>query len=56
LRYWSNGTPSRTKADGFNAINVYYVGPERGGPRCHHSASLNIADLPAWDWYDLSPS
>jgi hypothetical protein len=33
---------------------VYCVGPAQGGPRCHHNASLNLADLPEWSWPQIS--
>lgn len=38
--------------ESFSAIWVYCVGVQ--GYRCHHSARLKIADLPDWDWYDIS--
>jgi hypothetical protein len=57
LRYWSDGTPSRTKADGFKTILVFCVGP--ASPRsyhdaCHHNASLQLAELPDWTWLEIS--
>jgi hypothetical protein len=57
LRYWEGGSPSRTKADGFETVLVYCVGRER--PQSyhragHHNASLRLDDLPDYDWYDIS--
>ena len=53
LRYWSGGSRSKAKADGFKCILVYCIGPPQG-PRCHHSAAKKLDDLPEWDWYDIS--
>ena len=32
----------------------YCVGPERDGPVCGHNSMLKLADLPDWDWHDIS--
>jgi hypothetical protein len=45
LEYWSGGTPSRTKADGFRTILVYCLGPAKPKTyhdRCHHQSSLKL--------------
>jgi len=58
LHYWSGRTPSETRADGFRTVLVYCVGPDKlpNGYHscCHHSAALNLDELPEWDWYDIS--
>jgi hypothetical protein len=55
LRYWSG--PVDQKA-GFKTVLVYCMGPAelpRGyHSRCHHNGRLLLADLPPWDWYDIS--
>jgi hypothetical protein len=50
LAYW-NGPVKR--GAGFKTVIVYCLGPP-SGPPCHHSAHLNLADLPDWDWRDIS--
>ena len=57
LAYWSGTKPARAKADGFKTILVYCVGPakpETYHDCCRHNGRLNIADLPDWDWADIS--
>jgi hypothetical protein len=57
IRYWSGGTPSRTRSDGFETVLVYCVGPahpESYHAYCHHNGCLKLEDLPDWDWYDIS--
>jgi hypothetical protein len=51
LEYWEG--PVNLKA-GFTVVIVYCIGPERGGPVCGHHAELKLADLPDWDWRDIS--
>lgn len=57
LQYWS-GPPSKTKADGFKSILVFCLGPAElpNGyhSRCHHNGRLYLAELPDWDWFDIS--
>jgi hypothetical protein len=55
LRYWSNGRPSDTRAEGFETILVYCVGPPDRDPRpcCWHPAVVPLDRLPDWDWYDV---
>jgi hypothetical protein len=53
LRYWTPWTVTRDS----RTVIVYCVGPAKPQTyheNCHHSASLNLADLPDWDWYDIS--
>jgi CheY-like chemotaxis protein len=47
LPYWSGGTPSQSKVDGFRTILVYCVGPPTG-PRCWHWSAVKLDDLPEW--------
>jgi hypothetical protein len=56
LRYWTDGTPSKAKAEGYRTILVYCVGPPRGfgRPTCRHNARLSLDELPQWDWSDIS--
>ncbi len=57
LHYWDHGSPSRTKADGFRTVLVYCVGPacpQTCHDACHHSADLNLDDLPDWTWPQIS--
>lgn len=56
MRYWSGGSPTKVKADGFKSVLVYCVGPPSGfgRPRCQHNARLWLDDLPEWDWHDIS--
>jgi hypothetical protein len=49
LRYWSG--PVR-QDENFKAVIVYCVGAQ--GHRCYHNNRLNLADLPDWDWHDVS--
>jgi hypothetical protein len=38
-------------------VLVYCLGPEKPATyheRCHHNGRLNLADLPSWDWTDIS--
>jgi hypothetical protein len=46
------------KTGGFKSILVYYCGPAElpNGyhSRCHHNGRLYLAELPDWDWYDIS--
>lgn len=51
LRYW-NGPVNRNA--GFVNVIVYCVGPEKGGPVCGHNTMLKLADLPDWDWREIS--
>ncbi len=55
LRYWT-GPVDRNA--GFETVLVYCLGPAelpRGyHSRCHHNGRLNLADLPDWDWRDIS--
>jgi hypothetical protein len=55
LEYWSG--PVNQKA-GFKTVLVYCMGPAElpGGyhSRCHHNGRLRLAELPPWDWYDIS--
>jgi hypothetical protein len=57
LQYWS-GSLSKTKTGGFKSIMVHCCGPAelpKGyHSRCHHNGRINLADLPDWDWYDIS--
>jgi hypothetical protein len=38
---------------GFRTVIVYCLGPP-SGPSCHHSGHLKLAELPDWDWRDIS--
>jgi hypothetical protein len=51
LRYWEG--PVNRDA-GFSVVIVYCVGPEKGGPVCGHNAVLKLADLPDWQWSEIS--
>jgi hypothetical protein len=54
LRYWKG--PVERNA-GFRTVIVYCVGPAKPKTyheNCCHSASLMLADLPDWDWSDIS--
>ena len=46
LEYW-NGPVNRD--GGFKTVIVYCL-----GTNCHHSSHLSLADLPDWDWRDIS--
>lgn len=45
LRYWTG--PVDLNA-GFKSVLVFCVGYE------HHNGRLKLADLPNWDWHDIS--
>ena len=45
LEYWTGPV---NRSAGFKTIIVYCLGPP--GQRCH----LRLADLPNWDWHDIS--
>jgi hypothetical protein len=49
LEYWTGPVD---RSAGFKTIIVYCLGPP--GAPCHHSGHLRIADLPDWDWHDIS--
>jgi len=49
LRYWSGPVK---QDENFKAVIVYCVGAQ--GYRCHHNSRLDLADLPDWDWHDVS--
>jgi hypothetical protein len=49
LEYWTG--PVHCSA-GFKTVIVYCLGPP--GARCGHSGHLRLADLPDWDWQDIS--
>jgi hypothetical protein len=49
LRYWSGPV---NRDDGFKTVLIYCLGSQ--GCRCHHNGRLRLADLPDWDWYDIS--
>jgi hypothetical protein len=51
LRYWPNGSPSKSRAAGLKTILVNCVGPPDRDPRprCWHSSALKLDDLPEWD-------
>jgi rubredoxin len=51
LRYWDGPVNRSTE---FTMVIVYCVGPERGGPVCGHNSMLKFADLPDWNWQDIS--
>ena len=55
LRYWTG--PVNRDA-GFKTVLIYCTGtldPTRGyHGNCHHIGRLTLADLPDWDWYDIS--
>ena len=54
LRYWT-GPVNRTA--GFKTVMVFCLGPESPASyhdRCHHNGRLSLADLPPWDWADIS--
>ncbi len=51
LEYW-NGPVNRNA--GFTVVIVCCVGPETQGPVCGHYSMLKLADLPDWDWRDIS--
>jgi len=56
LQYWSGSTPTKAKADGFQSVLVYCLGPPAGfgHVRCYHNARLSLDDLPEWGWRDIS--
>jgi hypothetical protein len=47
LRYWTG--PVNRDA-GFKTVLVYCVSTNG----CHHNGRLRLADLPDWDWHDIS--
>jgi hypothetical protein len=54
LRYWTGPVDPNA---GFKTLLVFCLGPEIPSSyhdRCHHSGRLNLADLPPWDWVDIS--
>jgi hypothetical protein len=55
LRYWKGPVDRDAR---FETVLVYCVRPDdlRGSyhNRCHHNGSLRLADLPNWDWQDIS--
>jgi hypothetical protein len=51
LAYWKG--PVNRNA-GFRTVIVYCLGPVHRGPCCGHSAPLRLADLPDWDWREIS--
>jgi hypothetical protein len=53
LHYWT-GPVNRT--GGFKTVLVYCLGdlPDDKYTRCHHIGRIALADLPDWDWYDIS--
>jgi hypothetical protein len=55
LEYWSG--PVNQKV-GFKTVLVYCMGPSelsRGyHSRCHRNGGLRLAELPPWDWHDIS--
>jgi hypothetical protein len=55
LHYWTSGSPSTARADGFKSILVYCVGPPVGDPRprCWHNARIPLDSLPEWPWQDI---
>jgi hypothetical protein len=48
LRYWTG--PVNRNA-GFYCLTEL---PDGRNTRCHHRGRLALADLPDWDWYDIS--
>lgn len=55
LSYWSG--PVNRNA-GFKTVTVHCLGPPKPPNgyhgRCHHVGRLRLADLPDWDWQDIS--
>ncbi len=51
FRYWSG--PVNRDA-GFKTFLIYCLGTPDARIKCGHCGRLNLADLPAWDWYDIS--
>jgi hypothetical protein len=49
LRYWT-GPVDRDA--GFKTVLVYCLGAQ--GCHCHHTGRLRFADLPDWDWHQIS--
>jgi len=43
--------PKSRKEQKFSAL-IYCLGAQ--GCRCHHTGRLKLADLPEWDWYDIT--
>lgn len=61
LGYWTGSVDRETVgASGrpFKTVLVHCVGwttgPDGSFRNCHHVGRLNLADLPDWDWYDIS--
>ena len=42
----------RSRDAGFRTVLVYCLGAQ--GCRCHHTGRLRLADLPDWDWRDIT--
>jgi hypothetical protein len=54
LEYWEGPV---NRSTGFKTILVYCVGPAHPASyheACHHNGRLRLADLPDWDWHDIS--
>ena len=55
LRYWTGPVNRNT---GFKSVLVFCCGsvhPSNGyHGDCHHTGRLALADLPDWDWRDIS--
>lgn len=61
LRYWSGPVDrAAVGASGrqFKTVLIYCValtpGPDGRPHSCNHVGRLRLADLPDWDWYDIS--
>jgi len=50
LRYWTGKPDRRTQV---KTVIAYCLWAD-GQKRCGHSAVMKIADLPDWDWADIS--
>ena len=51
LRYWTG--PVNRNA-GFTTVLIYCLGTPDARKKCGHCGRLNLADLPEWDWRDIS--
>jgi hypothetical protein len=54
LEYWTD--PVNLNA-GFKTVVVFCLGPAKPVSyyaRCQHNGRLKLADLPPWDWSDIS--
>jgi hypothetical protein len=53
LRYWTGPV---NRSAGFKTVLVHCLAelPDGRHTRCHHHGRLALADLPNWDWYDIS--